>query len=483
MSTDRSEMSSGGTYPSTVVDERGETFELEDEPLGKGGQGVVVRTRGNSDVVVKFCSTSNGAPSRQKPQLRRHLEELRLLPLDGLDLARPLELLRGTDVVGYTMRLMRDMQPVSELIAADGVKSLVGFYLEGGGLRRRLRLLEKAASTLAELHATPLVYGDVSAENVFVSESKDAEEVWFIDSDNLGYCGEELEGIYTPMFGAPELVTGRAPTSTTFTDVYSFAILAFWVLVQSHPFLGEAVESGGWDESSTDREMEAKEGKLPFVDDPDDTSNRGLHGFSQKPDLVLTKKLRELFRQMFTEGRTDPLARPKAAHFVEAFRDAANRTVRCPECSSTYYVTAGSCHWCQGERTRPDVIYIEARRWDPRLDETDWEQLFATDIVFSRVLEIEGKETLGKHAVAAVPLRYESGTELEFRFRQGGVEIQRRSDREFWLVTDVESKPVRLASKKTVPIPRKNRRWHLHCGPLDEPHRLLSFQFFPGEQR
>ena len=473
---------SDSSYPRTVVDERGDTFELGEKPLGKGGQGVVFRAKNISDVAVKFCSTNKSSSADARKKLRRRLEDVRILPLDGINLARPLELLRGDDVVGYTMRLLQDMVPIGDLIATDGTKHVVEFYLEHDGLKRRLRLLEKAASTLARLHATPLVYGDVSAQNVFVSESNEADELWLIDSDNLAYLHDSSRGIYTPMFGAPELIGGRSGVDTL-TDVYSFAILAFWVLVQSHPFLGDAVESGGWDETGavTDNEELAMAGNLPFVDDPDDRSNRGLHGFSAQPELVLSPTLRKLFRAMFTEGRTNPLARPGAAQFARAFRSAANMTVRCPSCSSTYYVTAKSCPWCGAEKTRPDVIFVEARRWVPELDKEDWNSLYADNPNSSRVVDIAAPSTLKSHTVAALPSHYDDEPELRLEVVSDGVTIERLSDREFWLVSSSDSEPVRLVKQKTLPLPQADKRWHLHCGPLDESHRLLSFQFFPGD--
>ena len=469
-------------YPRTVVDERGDTFELDEKPLGKGGQGVVFRSRNAPDIAVKFCSHGQSSSKAARTHLRRQIEEVRLLPLDNINLASPIELLRGDTTIGYTMRLLQDMVPIGNLIAGSNVENLVEFFLQGGGLRRRLRLLEKAAAMLARLHATPLVYGDISAQNIFISRSNEASEVWFIDSDNLSYFSESSRGIYTPSFGAPEVIAGRSGINTL-TDIYSFATLAFWILLQSHPFLGEAVEFGGWDETGTifDMEDQAMAGELPFIDDPDDASNLGIHGFSPQPELVLSHSLRELFRKMFTQGRLDPLARPGAAQFAEAFRVAADMTVSCPHCSSTYYVTARSCSWCGEEKSRPDVIFIEARRWDPRLDDQEWTDLYASTPVYSRVVEAGEPSPLGSHLVAALPGRYDNSAELLLQITDNGVTLRRLSEREFWLVSNHTSDPLRLVGEKHLPLPLGDKRWHLHCGPLDKPHRLLSFQFFPGD--
>ena len=291
-------------FPSTVVDDDGNVHHLLKQPLGRGGQGVVLRTR-SPHIAVKLIGAVEDAPAAPEARsaqklwgqltkapgialspdaqkhsaLRRRLEDVRALPLPGLHLAQPLSMLR--DHVGYTMRLLTGMVPMRTLIAEPGTAKLGEFYQSSGGLGRRLELLANTAGLLARLHAVPLVYADVSPNNVFISETAEASEVWLIDLDNLDYLSANAPGIFTPGFGAPELVTGRAGVSTL-SDSYSFAILAFWVLTQQHPFLGDYVDEGGWDDDGDeDREQLAFRGELPWIEDAADDSNRASKGIAR----------------------------------------------------------------------------------------------------------------------------------------------------------------------------------------------------------
>ena len=321
-------------FPSTVVDDDGSVHHLLKQPLGRGGQGVVLRTR-SPHIAVKLIGALEDAPvspevrsaeklwgkltrasgialtpdAHKHSALRRRLEDVRALPLPILHLAQPLAMLR--DHVGYTMRLLSGMVPIRTLIAEPGSSKLGEFYQSSGGLGRRLELLANTAALLARLHGLPLVYADVSPNNVFISEATDASEVWLIDLDNLDYLSTNAPQIFTPGFGAPEVVTGRGGVSTL-SDSYSFAVLAFWVLTQQHPFLGEYVEEGGWDDDGDeDREQLAFHGALPWIEDTKDNSNRTSKGIARH--LALSKPVRDLFEKTFESGRTDRMARPSMA--------------------------------------------------------------------------------------------------------------------------------------------------------------------------
>ena len=160
-------------YPKDVVDERGNVHVL-DKVLGEGGQGVVLATN-NPDIAVKLISGGVQPTSERKgtllerlthgfgtalvtgdaehKKLRTRLETVQTLPIPDLYLARPLAMLRGH--VGYTMRLLRDMEPIRTLILSAETENLKAEYINTGGLRRRLRLLAKTAETLGRLHSIP----------------------------------------------------------------------------------------------------------------------------------------------------------------------------------------------------------------------------------------------------------------------------------------------------------------------------------------
>ncbi len=301
--------------PEQVMDSRGNLHQLQSHPLGQGGQGVVFRTR-DQHTAVKLITDNIGQAvmdSGARQDLQRKLEDVQMLPLGDLHVAKPTATL-DEPYVGYVMQLLTGMTPMKKLIAVTA-PNLAEFYLSGGGLRRRLRLLARTAGILARLHAVPLVYGDISDNNVFVSEDPDAMEVWLIDADNLHYVSQPGPTVYTPSFGAPEIVGGRSPN--TLSDVFSFAVLAYGCLSQQHPFLGALVEEGDWAAvDDQDLESRAFRGEFPWIGDAEDDSNACDHGIPRS--ITLTPDLQALFQATFGQGRTVPTARPRMAKWVES---------------------------------------------------------------------------------------------------------------------------------------------------------------------
>ncbi|SDX01729.1 protein kinase domain-containing protein [Thiocapsa roseopersicina] len=459
-------------FPKTVLDEDGNRHDLIGDPLGRGGQGVVLRTR-NAHIAVKLVTGPSGMPVSAGGEaghtaLRRRLEDVRLLPLTDMHLAQPLALLR--DQVGYTMRLLGDMVPIRSLIAPPG-SSLGAFYRDTGGLRRRLQLLARTAALLARLHAIPLVYADVSPNNVFVSEGHDANEVWLIDLDNLQYLSDSSAGIFTPGFGAPEVVTGRAGV-TTLSDAYAFAVLAFQVLAQVHPFLGDFVEEAGWD-SDEDREQLAYEGKIPWIEDADDPSNRSAHGIPR--ELVIPKPLLALFQRTFGPGRQRPDARPGLTEWTDLLRRLADRLLSCSACGSNFYV-ARDCPFC--ESGRGPFIQMEVHRWDPEFDD-DGGSAVSTEPVWRKIIDLADNGALAglvqRHVIAPVLAAADDEPVLRIRQVPGGIQVELLTDCEVHLL--LRGRLQRLEGRKLLPVPIPGDESLLHFGPLDRPHRLARLRW------
>ena len=53
----------------------------------------------------------------------------------------------------------------------------------------------------------------------------------------------------------------------------------------------------------------------------------------------LTRKLRELSRQTFEAGVTDPWARPSPEEWLSALQEAGDQTALCPRCGATTYLS------------------------------------------------------------------------------------------------------------------------------------------------
>ena len=219
-------------------------------------------------------------------------------------------------------------------------------YALTGGLRLRLLALGLAASQLAKIHSLGLVYGDISSKNVyFVPENGEKTTVWFIDADNLDYEKKRGIVVYTPQYGAPELIQKGPDGNTidgirTVSDCHAFAVLISLVLSWVHPFIGKAVLAGSDFADEVDVEDQALEGRLPWIDDPEDDSNSETSINRALPrNIIYTPYIRQLLKLTFCEGRTHPFLRPSIYHWVRALIKAHDQTIKCqnPECGMTLY--------------------------------------------------------------------------------------------------------------------------------------------------
>lgn len=378
----------------------------QDKELGKGGQGVVFRTQ-DPDLAIKLVTDEAGNPLTQNEHIRKYskrFERVRLLPIpQDINISIPVALLKKH--AGYVMPLLNEMAPFSEFwldvnIAKeikredipswllpkensdevisqeneDKLKPLkeIIHYRNTGGLRRRLHVLYKCASILARLHGTGLVYGDISPNNIFMSNDSSHSSVWLIDADNIRFEISSKSGIvYTPKYGAPELVQekdGARPVS----DCYAFAVVAFYMLALIHPFIGQKVDSSDEDDwadeenDGEDVEDRAYAGFFPWVDDEEDDSNASMSGLPRV--LILTTELQQLFQQTFGAGREQPWLRPSIYHWPEVLAQATDLTVQCSNCSMSYYhdykdaeAEEFKCPYCN--TPRPVIIKIESYSW------------------------------------------------------------------------------------------------------------------------
>ena len=387
-----------------IVDEY-QNVHIQDKKLGQGGQGIVYRTK-DPDLAIKLVTDESGNPLRDATSLKKYsqrFKRVRLLPLpEGLNISVPAALLQNS--AGYVMQLLSEMVPFSHFwhdgkavkkitseeipswlseVPEDDAKKIV-HYLKTGGLRRRLIALYKCSTLLARLHGNGLVYGDISPNNIFISEDLEHSSVWLIDADNIRF--EISDGgsvVFTPKYGAPELVQGKdggRPES----DCHAFSAVAFYLLSLIHPFVGKKVDGTDevdWADDENDGEdLEAKAyaGLFPWVDDQSDDSNSSESGLPRA--LLLTEKLKALFEATFGEGRISPWLRPTIYHWPEALAQAADTTIICPECNMSYYfdfihpeTDDHNCPYCK--TLRPQVLMLESYLWrgaDEPLSSTCW---------------------------------------------------------------------------------------------------------------
>lgn len=306
-------------------------FRLSDE-IGKGGQGIVFKTQ-YPDILLKIC---NKAWSSHKQT--EWLDKICLLMtqnLHGLHIAYPIALVKKPRA-GYVMKLMDGLHPLSDLMEQwtnQGVES----YAPAGGLLRRLKILAKLARSLAELHGRGLAYGDLSPNNIFISQDIQYDEVWLIDCDNISALSRlSQQKIHTPDYGAPEIMRDESGINS-YTDSWSFAVIAYRLLTGNHPLKGDFVMN------SVDFEEKALRGEIAWINDKEDDGNRTSFGLPC--DLVCDKYLQALFHRCFEIGLNEPAERPTMAEWAEIFENAVFHTAFCDECQNTF-IANKQCLFC-----------------------------------------------------------------------------------------------------------------------------------------
>jgi DNA-binding helix-hairpin-helix protein with protein kinase domain len=300
--------------------------------LGGGGQGEVYR------------SNLSGRPVALKWYFPHYLNQDRYL-LDRLKTAIksgapsdrflwPMDLASEPTInsFGYVMPL-RDSQ-------YKGIIDLMKRRIEP-----TFRALATAGFELADsffqLHAKGLCYRDISFGNVFFNP--DSGDVLICDNDNVAVDNAEEGGgvLGTPRFMAPEIVRGEARPNTK-TDLYSLAVLLFYMFMVHHPLEGKKEA----DIHALDLPAMTKlYGTEPvFIFDPNDESNRPVPDYQQNALVfwpIYPQFLRDLFTKAFTEGIRDPNnGRVQETEWRTAMVRLRDSIVYCPHCGAQNFYDA-----------------------------------------------------------------------------------------------------------------------------------------------
>ena len=290
--------------------------------LGEGSQGVVFEADvAGADLLALKWYYAHTASSAQ----RRGIEDLvdRGAPSDRF--LWPAEVVDQPPIVGFGYLMpLRPAQYVglSELLAG---KVDIPFSVATS-------LCMELAQSFLRLHSEGLCYRDISFGNVFFDPATGRPLI--CDNDNVGIDGQSSSAVLgTRRFMAPEIVRGEAQPSTQ-TDLYSLAVLLFYILVVGHPLVGRReLRFDCWDNEAESFLF----GSDPlFVFDPDDDSNAPhpeLHASVLANWPLYPRFVRELFTTAFTRGVRDPRnGRVREGVWRKAMSQLRDAIVECPVC-------------------------------------------------------------------------------------------------------------------------------------------------------
>ena len=301
-----------------------------EEYLGGGSQGEVYRTSAaNAQAAVKWFHPHY---LQQDVRLRERLERAAEIGAPSDRFLWPVELTTSSSSsgFGYLMGLRETrFRSMADLVTRQFETSFRSLATAGFEL----------ANAFLQLHARGLCYRDISFGNVFFDPV--TGEVQICDNDNVDIDGQPGSIGGTARFMAPEIVTGAATPSTQ-SDLFSLAILLFYLMVNHHPLEG-ALESAirCFDLPA----MTKLYGSQPvFIYDPANLSNRpvpGLHDNALALWPLYPKSLRALFTRAFTDGIHDPQhGRVRESEWRSAMIQLRDSIFYCTACGAENFYDA-----------------------------------------------------------------------------------------------------------------------------------------------
>ena len=223
---------------------------------------------------------------------------------------------------GYIMPLRDDrFVGITDLVTRRAVPSFRALVTAGFELAHNYR----------QLHAQGCSYHDISFGNVFFDPKNG--EVRICDNDNVSIDGDGSSAIEgTVGFMAPEIVRGEASPSTQ-TDLFSLAVLLFYMLVNHHPL------EGAREAQIHCLDLLAKTrlygGDPLFIFDPSDDSNRplpGHHDNALKLWPLYPGFVHDLFTKAFTVGLHNPGFRVRESQWTKALVRLRDSIFYCTNC-------------------------------------------------------------------------------------------------------------------------------------------------------
>lgn len=266
------------------------------ELLGSGSQGEVYLVEWRSS---KFALKWYYKASANIEQFKQ-IKTLISMESPDFNFLWPLKLIESptVDGFGYLMRL-RDK---SYLNLSHALSENIDLSFQ-----EILVISRGISDCFLSLHSKGLCYRDISFGNIFFDPK--TCKVLIADNDNISLENTPAQIFGTPDFMAPEIVRGESEPNIT-TDLYSLAVLLFYLFFMHHPLYGKRVMRIHCLDYPARLELC---GEQPiFIFDPENKSNQALN-FLQDPsglaggNAILFWKIypdwfKDLFLRAFTDG-------------------------------------------------------------------------------------------------------------------------------------------------------------------------------------
>ena len=312
--------------------------------LGGGLEGSIFDVEGFPKHVIKVINDDRMSKI-QRDDTYNHLRWLYNLGSRNKSISQVLTVPKALldDQLGYIMLKASEHDNLKKFLEVpEDMSQFDDWYKKRFTLKKRYQIIVNLFNALRELHLAGLVFTDLSPNNVMVHKTQN--QIVFIDTDNTRNRMDSYLGVLgTPGYMAPEVyrkpdlqfasalkIDPKALSNcgriTPESDIFAAAVIAFQLLTLQHPFVGDEVEEG---------EPELEEQALAIQTDyilKENTSNVSTMNLVPQFEKLTTPRIRELFERTFVDGKNAPSLRPTDEDFLEAFQNALDLIVECPNC-------------------------------------------------------------------------------------------------------------------------------------------------------
>lgn len=316
------------------------------EKLGEGGQGEVYKVKQDGEFYALKWYFKHTATEKQRDIITNLIKK----GVPDASFLWPLDLVENDKLFGYIMPLRpAEYKNIVDLMKRRTEPSFRALSLAGVNLAKGFR----------NLHSMGYSYCDISFGNIFFHPQTGG--VLICDNDNVTVNGMDNGILGTPRFMAPEIVVGDKKPSTD-TDLYSMALLLFYMFMIHHPLEG-ALEAKI--KALDIPAMKQLYGTKPiFIWDENDRSNRPVKGYQDNALIyweLYPKFLKNLFTISFTDGLHNPKKRIMEKGWQDAFVKLMDSIMICPKCGAEvffdedkYNKSVGHICWsCRATMTVP----------------------------------------------------------------------------------------------------------------------------------
>lgn len=338
----------------TYIGKTGESYNVENTPLAKGGEGAVYRINGKSNLALKVFSSEKRTETRHRKLLVMIDTPLSQNAMNQV--TWPVDVVyENGSFAGYVMPLLKRVEDLNVMYSDKYICTL----------SEKITIAKNLCAAINAVHNAGQVCGDLNPENIGVDPN--TAIITLVDTDSYHITESNGRRTYRCEVGLPQylakeiqdklhnnegydLRTVPLPTFSRETDLFALAVHIFALLMNgAHPFA-----------SATDENLSKSQPSIVNPQPVDNIRNCYFPYYEKKagfttpryaPDFsVLPKDIQELFIRAFVKGGTNPKLRPSTEEWYAALENFEKHIKTCTKNHKhEYYDKLSKCPWCEIE--------------------------------------------------------------------------------------------------------------------------------------